>query len=235
VGDATIQNWKLYMRRFLAFRFGNKLGDLNAVTPGDIVAFLGKLKAGPHHYSYKGVPSHLRNFFKFLFWSGKTKCNLAKSYRVLRNLRPATFLAISIQKRSGGSFRRTNQTTGSGRRDLMLLMLALQTGLRVSEVIGLNCGDIALGTSAHVRCMGKGRKERSTPLRKDCVEALRRWLSERRGADHEPLFISNRGDRLSRDAVERIDRKHVALASLPCPTLKGKRVTPHVLRHSAAM
>jgi site-specific recombinase XerD len=128
-----------------------------------------------------------------------------------------------------------DKTTPSGRRDRMLLMLALQTGLRVSELISLNCGDVALGTGAHVRCMGKGRKERATPLRKDCVEALRRWLSEHRGADSEPLFTSNRGDRLSRDAVERIVRKHVALAVQTCPTLRDKRVAPHVLRHSAAM
>jgi site-specific recombinase XerD len=86
-----------------------------------------------------------------------------------------------------------------------------------------------------VRCLGKGRKERSTPLRKDCVQALRTWLDERAGTGAEPLFVSNRGDRLSRDAVERIVRKHVELASDVCPTLKGKRVTPHVLRHSAAM
>ncbi len=125
--------------------------------------------------------------------------------------------------------------TRSGRRDRMLLLLALQTGLRVSELINLTCGDVALGTGAHVRCMGKGRKERSTPLRKDCAQALRVWLSERRGADNEPLFVSNRGDRLSRDAVERIVRKHVEMASVTCSTLKGKRVTPHVLRHSAAM
>ena len=125
--------------------------------------------------------------------------------------------------------------TRSGRRDRMLLLLALQTGLRVSELINLTCGDVALGTGAHVRCMGKGRKERSTPLRKDCVQALRVWLRERGGADHEPLFVSNRGDRLSRDAVESIVRKHVELASETCPTLRGKRVTPHVLRHSAAM
>ncbi|MGA6973490.1 MAG: tyrosine-type recombinase/integrase [Candidatus Binatus sp.] len=125
--------------------------------------------------------------------------------------------------------------TRSGRRDRMLLLLALQTGLRVSELINLTCGDVALGTGAHVRCMGKGRKERSTPLRKDCTQALREWLSERRGADNEPLFVSNRGDRLSRDAVERIVRKHVEMASVTCSTLKGKRVTPHVLRHSAAM
>src|SRR5271156_3181242 len=125
--------------------------------------------------------------------------------------------------------------TPSGRRDRMLLLFALQTGLRVSELINLTCGDVALGTGAHVRCMGKGRKERSTPLRKDCVEALHTWLRERGGADSEPLFISNRGARLSRDAVEHIVRKHVGLAATTCPTLKGKRVTPHVLRHSAAM
>ena len=92
-----------------------------------------------------------------------------------------------------------------------------------------------LGTGAHVRCLGKGRKERSTPLRKDCVKALRAWVDERAGADAGPLFVSNRGDRLSRDAVERIVRKHVAFASELCPALKGKRVTPHVLHHSAAM
>jgi len=114
-------------------------------------------------------------------------------------------------------------------------LLALQTGLRVSELINLRCGDVVLGTGAHVRCMGKGRKERTTPLRKDCVEALRVWLAERRGTDSEPLFVSNRGDRFSRDAIERIVRKHVELAARTCPTLKGKRVTPHVLRHSAAM
>jgi len=125
--------------------------------------------------------------------------------------------------------------TRSGRRDRMLLLLAVQTGLRVSELINLTCGDVALGIGAHVRCIGKGRKERSTPLRKDCVQALRVWLSERGGADSEPLFVSNRGARLSRDAVERIVRKHVGVAATTCPTLKGKRVTPHVLRHSAAM
>lgn len=131
--------------------------------------------------------------------------------------------------------RAAHPRTRSGRRDRMLLLLALQTGLRVSELINLTCADVVLGTGSHVRCMGKGRKERTTPLRKDCVEALRVWLAERRGADNEPLFVSNRGERFSRDAVERIVRKHVELAAKTCPTLKGKRVTPHVLRHSAAM
>lgn len=126
-------------------------------------------------------------------------------------------------------------STWSGRRDRTLLLLALQTGLRVSELINLTCGDVVLGTGAHVRCVGKGRKERVTPLRKDCAKMLRTWLAERAGADTEPLFVSNRSDRLSRDAVERIVRKHVDTAARHCATLKGKRVTPHVLRHSAAM
>lgn len=126
-------------------------------------------------------------------------------------------------------------STWFGRRDRTLLLLALQTGLRVSELIHLARSDVVLGTGAHVRCMGKGRKQRSTPLRKDCVEALRAWLAERGGGGDDPLFVSNRGARLSRDAVERVVRQHAAAASQDCPTLKGKRVTPHVLRHSAAM
>ncbi len=114
-------------------------------------------------------------------------------------------------------------------------MVALQTGLRVSELIQLTCGDVALGTGAHVRCVGKGRKERATPLRADCVEALRAWLEERGTVDTEPVFVSNRGERLSRDAVERLVRKHAVAASETCPSRAGKQVTPHVLRHSAAM
>ena len=126
-------------------------------------------------------------------------------------------------------------STWHGRRDRALLALALQTGLRVSELINLCCGDIVLGAGAHVRCMGKGRKERATPIRKDSVKVLRDWLAERGGAETDPLFVSNRDERFSRDAVERIVRKHVATAARPCPSLKKKRVTPHVLRHSAAM
>ena len=111
----------------------------------------------------------------------------------------------------------------------------MQTGLRVSELINLRCGDVVLGTGAHVRCRGKGRKDRSTPLRADTVTALGAWLDERCDTADRPLFVSNRNGRLSRDAVKRIVRKYVALASERCPTLKGKRVSPHCLRHTAAM
>lgn len=128
-----------------------------------------------------------------------------------------------------------DRSTWIGRRDYTLLLLTVQTGLRVSELINLTCGDVVLGTGAHIRCMGKGRRERVTPLRKDCQTALRTWLDECYRDRFNPLFVSNRGDRLSRDAVERIVRKYVILASSKCLTLKGKRVTPHVLRHTSAM
>jgi integrase/recombinase XerD len=126
-------------------------------------------------------------------------------------------------------------STWYGRRDRALLVLALQTGLRVSELISLSRGDVMFGAGAHVRCMGKGRKERATPIRKDSLKVLRDWLAEHGGAEKAPLFTSIRGDRLSRDAIERIVRKHVETAASQCPSLKKKRVTPHVLRHSAAM
>jgi integrase/recombinase XerD len=127
------------------------------------------------------------------------------------------------------------QQTWAGRRDRTLLLLAVQTGLRVSEVSGLCWQDIALGTGAHVRCQGKGRKERCTPLRKDAITALRAWQREQQSRPEEPVFPSTRGGPLGRDGVAYLLTKHVAAAQQRCPSLQGKRVTPHVLRHSAAM
>jgi site-specific recombinase XerD len=128
-----------------------------------------------------------------------------------------------------------DQTTWSGRRDRTMLLVALQTGLRVSELIGLHCQDVVLATGAHVRCTGKGRKTRCVPLRKEVVIALRHWLRERKGEPTDAAFPSARGQAISRDGVEYILSQHVGTAEAKCPSLKGKRVTAHVLRHSAAM
>jgi site-specific recombinase XerD len=122
-----------------------------------------------------------------------------------------------------------------GRRDRTMLLLAVQTGLRVSELIGLKCEDVVLGTGAHVHCEGKGRKHRCTPLRPETVKVLEAWLRERRGGPEDPLFLSTRGGKLSRDAIERLITKYAAAAAPTCASLKRKKVSPHVLRHSAAM
>jgi site-specific recombinase XerD len=122
-----------------------------------------------------------------------------------------------------------------GRRDHALVALAIQTGLRVSELTGLTCADVHLGTGPHVRCLGKGRKQRCTPLTTNVVQVLRAWLDERGRAPSQPLFPTSHGRRLSTDAVALIIAKHVATATRSCPTLTAKNVSPHVLRHTAAM
>jgi len=128
-----------------------------------------------------------------------------------------------------------DQNTWSGRRDRTWLLVAVQTGLRISELLGLCCQDVALGSGAHVRCLGKGRKRRCVPLRKDTVAVLRAWLKERNGLPTDVLFPNARGAALSRDGVEYLLARHVAAARLKCPSLKTKRVSAHVLRHTLAM
>jgi len=128
-----------------------------------------------------------------------------------------------------------DQTHWTGRRDHAVLLVLTQTGLRVSELTGLAVQDVHLDTGAHVFCHGKGRKDRATPLTSQTVTVLRSWLAERRGHYQDPLFPTRRGGPLSRDAVERLVSKHATTAANHYPALQAKKVTPHVLRHSAAM
>jgi site-specific recombinase XerD len=125
--------------------------------------------------------------------------------------------------------------TWRGRRDRTLLLVAIQTGLRNSELTALRHQDVELGSGPHLRCFGKGRKMRCTPLRPDIAKVLRRWLSEQEGAPEDPVFPSSRGGPLSADALQRLVARHTATASQACPSLAGKTVTPHTLRHTAAM
>ena len=128
-----------------------------------------------------------------------------------------------------------DRETWHGRRDHALLLLAVQTGLRVSELTSLARQDAHLGTGPHVRCHGKGRKDRATPLTSQTVKVIRTWLAELGLTPDDPLFPTRAGGRLSRDAVERLVGKHAAAAAAGSPSIKEKNVTPHTLRHTAAM
>jgi integrase/recombinase XerD len=119
--------------------------------------------------------------------------------------------------------RAVDRCTWIGRRDHTLLVVALQTGLRVSELVGLRCGDIELGRGAHVRCMGKGRKARSTPLSAHSVKVLRVWLQERKGQPEDPLFPTSRGRKLSSDAIAWLVTKHAAAARASCGPQHGQQ------------
>ncbi len=128
-----------------------------------------------------------------------------------------------------------NCSSWTGRRDHTLLLLAVQTGLRVSELTKLDCQDVHLDAGAHVRCHGKGRKERITPLTTPIVAVLRVWMRERAGQPGDPLFPTSRGKPLSTDAIALLVSKYAAAAQHSCPSLRTKRVSPHVLRHTCAM
>ena len=128
-----------------------------------------------------------------------------------------------------------DRTTWIGRRDHAILLVLLQTGLRVSELTGLRGEQVELGKGPHISCNGKGRKQRCTPLTAQTVAVLRAWMSERSGGPDDPLFPSRRGTHLSSDAVEDLIDKYVHAATPRCPSLHHKGITPHVLRHSTAM
>jgi integrase/recombinase XerD len=226
--------------RFAGDRIGRaptklRIEDLDAELVGDFLAHI-EGERGNSARSRNTRLAAIRSFFRFvamnepacLFHCQKILAMPGKRYvrRTVEFLERAEMEALLAAP---------DRSTWVGRRDHALLLVALQTGLRASELITLRRCDVVTGTGAHLRCEGKGRKQRSTPLRRETVMVLEGWLRERAGADTDPLFPANRGTRLSRDGLEAIVRRHSLAASRTCPSLTGKRVSPHVLRHSTAM
>jgi len=128
-----------------------------------------------------------------------------------------------------------DRTTWLRRRDYTLLLTMITTGLRVSEVAALRVADVTLNTAARVQVLGKGRKQRTIPLKTETAAALRAWLHERQGAPEDPVFPTLHGRPLSHDAISKLLAKHTTQAAHQCPSLATKRVSPHVLRHTSAM
>jgi site-specific recombinase XerD len=126
-------------------------------------------------------------------------------------------------------------STWLGRRDHALLLLAVLTGVRVTELVTLKIGDVHLGTGAHIKIEGKGRKRRATTLTPETVAVLRQWLKERQGQPQEPLFPTRQGQPLTRSGIRQLLAKHSATAAVNCPSLNNKPVSPHTLRHTNAM
>jgi site-specific recombinase XerD len=125
--------------------------------------------------------------------------------------------------------------TWSGRRDHAFILTAAQTGFRLSEMTGLKREDLALGAGAHLKVIGKGRRERCTPLAKTTRAVLKAWLREPPRGDGNVLFPNARGGRLSVHGVQYLLNKHRRIAARTCPSLKQKRVTVHRLRHTMAV
>ena len=239
----TIASYRDMFRMLLGFaekRLGRApsklaLDDLNAPF---VAAFLDELERkranGPRSRNLRLAA--IRSFFHYAALEAPEHSALIQRVLAIprkRHTRP--LLDFLIRAEIEALLSVPNRQTWVGQRDHAFLLVAVQTGLRLSELTGLRQQDVALGTGAHVRCLGKGRKERATPLTKPTSRVVAAWI-KRQGHDGSAfLFPSARGGRLSADAGQSLVARYVAAAQKVCPSLAKKRVSPHVLRHTAAM
>lgn len=211
------------------------LGDLDAALVG---AFLDHLETDRHNTTRTRNARHaaLRAFFRYAALHEPAHAAHLQRVLAMPGKRGAHPLVHFLSRPEVEALLAApDPRTWRGRRDHALLRLAVETGLRVSELTGLRGADLVFGPGAHVRCRGKGRKDRCTPLSRRVVRVLQAWLRERQGAADAALFPTQHGHALSRDAVERLVHKYATAASHHCPSLQGKRVSPHVLRHTTAV
>lgn len=178
----------------------------------------------------------LRSFFRFAALRHPEHAGLIQRVLAIPHQRATRTLVAHLSSDEADAILASpDRSLPMGRRDYTVLVLAIQTGLRVGELRALRRRDLELGTGPHVRTIGKGRKERCIPLTSNTVKVLRNWLDERGGEPEDSLFPGRSHDLLSADALQRMVTKHATAASVRCSTLKDKRVTPHVLRHTCAM
>ena len=178
----------------------------------------------------------IRSFFRYAAFEEPTQSGLIQQVLAMPSKRyEKRLVGFLTRPEIDALLAAPNLNLWVGRRDRVFLLVAVQTGLRVSEMTGLLRKDVVLGTGAHVRCIGKGRKERCTPLTKQAVQAFKAWFQEPPRGANEIVFQNARGGKLSPDGVQYLLAKYITVAQQDCPSLKGKRVTPHSLRHTAAM
>jgi len=232
--------WRLLLR-FITDRLGKsassiEIVDLDATLIG---AFLNHLEneRGNSARTSNARLAAIHSFFRFIALETPEYSGLIHRVLAIPQKRyEKRIVGFLDQEQADALLAAPDLSRMIGRRDYALMLLMLETGMRVSETIALNCNHVVLGVgSAHVHCLGKGRKERATPVGSKLLAVLKSWLAERNGIADEPLFISLRGTRMSRDAIERLVTRHTKSATLQCPSLTKIRVTPHVLRHTSAV
>jgi integrase/recombinase XerD len=212
------------------------IDDLDAVTVG---AFLNYLDNDRHNSTatHNARLAAIHSFYRYALPLIPDRAHTASQVLAIPQRRhDRAIVSYLTSLETDAVLAAPDRTTWYGRRDHALLLTTVQTGLRVSEVTGLTTQDITITTpGAAIHTTGKGRKERSTPLTRQTAAVLHAWLAEAGPAPSGPAFPTHRGTRMSADAVQRLVAKHAATAALSCPSLHSKRVTPHTLRHTAAM
>jgi site-specific recombinase XerD len=178
----------------------------------------------------------IRSFFRYAAFEALAHSAQIQRVLAIPNQRcPRALVGFLVKPEIDALLAAPDTRSWIGRRDHAFLLLAVQTGLRLSELTALRRDSVILGTGAHLRVVGKGRKERVTPLTKQTQAVLHAWLREIGNSNEAILLPSARGTRLSADGVQYLLSKHLATARKRCASLQKKRVTPHVLRHTTAM
>jgi integrase/recombinase XerD len=209
--------------------------DLDAPT---IAAFLTHLETDRHNStrSRNARLAAIHSLFRFAALEHPEHADLiARVLAIPQKRFERTILTFLTKEEIEAILAAPDRDTWIGRRDHALLTLAVQTGLRVAELTSLRRQDLTMTTGPHVRCRGKGRKQRATPLTSGTVTTLREWMKAHDAQPDSPLFPTRRGTPLSTDAVERLVKRYATAAEMRCPSLATRRVTPHTLRHTAAM
>ena len=239
----TIGSYRDTWRLFLGYAL-DKAGtapaaiDIAALDAGLVSGFLAHLEQdrGNTARTRNARLAAIRSFFKFAALRHPEHAGtIARVLAIPAKKHGRTTVSYLTASETAALLAAPDTGTWHGRRDHALLALAVQTGLRSSELTGLTRGDVQTGTGPTVRCHGKGRKDRVTPLTANVAAVIRNWLREQPGSPGDPLFPTRTGRRLSSDAVQDLVGRHFAAAAADCPSLRDKHVTPHTLRHSAAM
>ena len=239
----TISSYRDTFRQFLKFiaqRLHTAPSQLNFtdIDAPVILAFLDHLEQqhGITTRSRNLRLTALRSFFRFAAFEAPTHAAQIQRVLAIPNKRfTRTVVPFLTRAEVEALLAAPDQHTWSGRRDYAFMLLAVQTGLRLSEMTGLTRQDLSLGVGAHVRVIGKGRKERCTPIARATLAVLKAWGREPPRGDGQVLFPNAQGKRLSVHGVQYLLNKHRVTASRLCPSLQHKRVTVHRLRHTMAM
>ena len=211
---------------------------LKDISPGLLSDFLDHLEAGRANTARTRNLrlTAIRSFFRFAALEAPDQGGVIQRVLAIPNKRcQRPLIGFLTRPEIEALLGAVDCTKWIGRRDYAFLLVAMQTGLRLSELTGVRREDVTLGAGAHIHCVGKGRKERGTPITKTARRVLESWMKDPWPIESAVLFPSLSGGRLSADAVQDLVNKHVAAARMKCPSLIKKRVTPHVLRHTAAM
>ncbi len=239
VSPATVAAYRDTFRLFLQFAASTRrrapssldLADLDAAL---IASFLRHLETdrGNSVRTRNARLAALRSFYRF----AQLRCPehaalIARVLAIPQKRGERKLISFLENQEADALLAAPDRSTWTGRRDRAILLLAIQTGMRVSELAGLRRSDLHLGPGAHVRCQGKGRKERATPLTRQTAAAIRNWMNERPPGPATPVFAGHRETPLTRSAIEKMVARHVRSASASCPSLAGKRISPHTLRH----